>query len=214
MAEVVDISAHVGVQPSTVIGAMRSELSRIEQRGTAGVLKTLKRYAADGIDLESIDRHILSGVPAMLLAYEGGIFDPPAANGRAQDQVMRFAIICAAGTFQGASDRLTGGHWDPGVEDLLDLATYFGLRGMRAAGVRLPLVGEHRWLRFVPEKYVAIATFTCRRQVDTWDSAIEGELEKLGICHDPTDPDDLWDPDNLTPNSDDPRTVDGGVATL
>lgn len=214
---------HFGVTPSTAIAAILSALSVLKLHGGgagvaggSGCVKTIRRYAQDKYSVEEIDRVIAGGLPAMLVACTGGPGDVPTADGGEQPQRLRFAVICAAGRMSSVDDRISNAtpSVNPGVEDLLDLATYFGLRAIHGAGLRCVRLLDHKWLRIEADKYIAVAELEGTRRFDLWDDEPVTTMLSLGLVHDPIDPEELFLEDNETPNTDAPPTLGGGVVTL
>lgn len=206
--------SHYGATPNAIVEAVLTGLSVFKLQAGSGCVRTIKRLANDKYDLEAIDGVLTAGLPAWLVSYLGGVFE---AAGCGQRYLLRmaFGVVCAAGRHSAIGDRLAGDASDPGVEDLLDWATYYAMRAVNGVnGVQRARPLRHRWLRFEPTKYVAAFEFDATRMVDIYDDAPETILESLGIVHDPLDPEELWEADNLTPKSEMPPTTDGGVTTL
>jgi hypothetical protein len=212
--------SHYGVTPASVVTALvagLSALKRIAGPPPSGCLRTLQRYAGDRYDLEAIDLRLAAGTPAMLVAYLGGPIEPGATDGRLFYHRMKFSVICAAGSYASAEERLAGGSpaTDPGVEDLLDWASYYACRAaMAVSGLTRVKPTDHKWLRIAPTKFLAAAELEATRQLDLWDDdGLGEELERIGLVHSPLDPEELFEDDNLTPKQEEPL-VGGGVATL
>lgn len=219
------LSDHFGATPSAVCQAVLTALSQFQFAdggagvdGGSGCVKTIKRIAGDELKPENIDRHLTSGMPALLVAHLLGKFGAGRTNRKLFDQTIRLAIVCCAGRFSSQADRLAGGVTatvNPGVEDLLDWATYFALRALeQLSGCREQQPVDQVWLRLEPGKYIARVDIECKRTFDAWDDAPASTLQTLGIVHDPIDLDDLWAEDNETPKSELPSALAGGVTDL
>lgn len=222
--------SHYGTSPNALATAMVAGLQVLRKSGASGCLRTLKRFAGDRYDLEAIDLQLAAGAPAMLVAYLGGKITPTATHQQQFTQRMLFSVICCAGSFESIGLRLSGGaeaSTEPGVEDLLDLATYYGARALandgatRRTGVTLSGPTEHKWIRIEPGKYVAACEFEAVRRLDIFDDtdALE-EFTTLGLVHSPygdsevkATPGDLFEEDNETPKQTPPE-VGGGVTEL
>lgn len=212
--------------------------------GGTGCVKAIKRLAAERHDdLAAIDNMTVGNLPAMLVICDGGPFKPFDTSFRLHEHVLQFGVICCANRYSSYLDRIAGepdpavmggpvgGSHDasylatqsPGIEDLLDWATYLGCRALagepdarRYKKVK-PLT--HRWLRFEPERYVAVALIEAVRFFDYEDDEPEVFLETVGLVHNPVkaheaDPGNLFLGDNTTPNTAAPATVRGGVVDL
>jgi len=209
-----------GAVCDAILGALTA-FKHVTVNGTeTGCLRTLKRYTGDKFDEATLNLHLQQGLPAMLVAGTGGNFLAADANGQKFYQIMKFQIVCIAGKCNSQLARISGGQnaaTMPGVEDLLDWATYYGCRAMASiTGITKAKPTDHKWISLVPEKYIAVAEFEATRIFDTYDDEPITTLEKLGLVHNPTDPDQLWvldgegDPTDV-PYTDDPETVRGGV---
>jgi hypothetical protein len=218
--------SHYGATPTAIADAILTSLSVLLYTnggvggGGSGCAKTIKRLAGDATDAEAIDQQITRGLPAILVGSNGGTFESASTDGQTYYQRMRFSLICAAGRYSSQRARTVGAEVlsvvaDPGVDDLLDWSTYYAIRAARALGgvTRIKPI-DHKWIRIEPQKYLAIAEIEATRLVDVYDDAIATELEALGIVHDPLDLGQLFDLDNVTPNSSLPDTIDGGVYDL
>jgi len=225
-------AAHFGSTPTTGVNLILTALSSLKMvnggagAGGSGCVRTIARYAEVGYDAAAIDLLSRPGLPALLVTCFGGAFKPMSAGGQKFEQTLKFAVLCCAGRFSNVSDRLAGETptVDPGVEDLLDWATYYGCRGL--AGTADDVDGKpvrpfknvhpttHRWIRVEPEKFIASVEIEATRYLDYFDDTPTAVLEKLGIVHNPLDYDQLFLVDNTTPNTDAPATVRGGVVTL
>jgi hypothetical protein len=201
-----------GVSPAYVCDRLISVLSRFV---TAKTVKTVRRYAgAKEDDLEAIDRLLTTGVPAFLVFHAPGKFDPMTTDGRRFNHRLHFGAYCCAGDYQSQTRRLEGRNdYSPGIDNLMRWAIYFcgrellevkELRGARPLG--------SRYLRFEPGKYVGVVEFEAVNTIDFYDDAPANALERLGLVKNPTDPEELFQGDNLTPNSTDPNP--GGVFSL
>ena len=214
------INDHFGIQPSVVTSAILSELSVLKKLnggaggGGTGVLATIKRIPGATFPDALIDGFCQAGLPAMLVSYEGGAFSTR-SNRRDFSQTMQFRIICIAGEMTSVSKRLDDDiSVNPGIEELLDLATYYGMHAIDDLDARSATPVGHQWVSVAPGRYIASVDFTVIRKFDTWGDAPANTFEKLGIVHEPLDPDDLWEIDNTTPKSYYPRTTDGGVSEM
>lgn len=204
------LSDHIPVTPTAIVDAILAELAVF-----ASAVPTIKRLAADDQTIEAVDRQLVGGVPAFLVACSGGPFVSEATSGQRWVQELGITILCAAGRYSSQADRLSGTDAKPGVEDLLDWATYYGMQALKGVSrVSAPRPVRHRWVRVEVGKYLAALDLTATRRVDTWEDDPATMLDDLGIVHDPTTPSDLWEDDNETPNSDMPPTTDGGVTEL
>jgi uncharacterized SAM-binding protein YcdF (DUF218 family) len=205
------ITAHLGTPPGTVVDAIITALSTfLMVNGGAGVgggsgcVRTVARYPGEPgsseLDLATIDRLCANGLPAMLVAYLGGPFGEQATTRLRFTHEMRFGVICCAASYQSRGLRVVGTTptVQPGVWDLLDWATYTAVRAVAnigrtggantAATVTLVKPTAHRWLRLMPEHYVAVAELVGSRLMDTEDDAPAATLQTLGLVHDPIDP--------------------------
>ncbi len=218
-------AAHFPLTPTQGVNAIIDELAlRLAMRdggagveGGAGCVRTIKRYADQNYDLASIDNLTQSGLPAMLVACMGGPFRPfDTVSGWNFEHALKFAIICAAGRFSSQKDRISGDEptIDPGAEELLDWATYFGVRALYAARFKKIRPISHLWLRIEPERYVAVAELEAVRLIDCYDDGPYVFLERIGLVHNPSNPERLFRADNETPNTDAPPTANGGVTGL
>lgn len=211
------LADHLGIQPATIASAILTALSAFKRTDEGGIVNTLKLYAGNEFNPELVDRQMTAGAPGWLVAVLGGEFIPEGASGKRFRQTVHVHIVCAAGTYLGLTSRLQDQAETltvPGVEDLLDLATYYGTRALDSLAVSQPRPVRHTWLRVEPGKYLAVAELECIRRLDLWEDDPTTILESLGIVHDPLDPNDPWESDNLTPKSEWPPTVDGGVTEL
>ncbi len=226
-------AGHFTNPPTTGVNAILSALSALQfanggaGHGGSGCVKTIKRIASDkASDLAAIDSMTVGNLPAMLVAQPGGPFKPFDTTGRLHEQTFRFSVICCAGKYSSFLDRLTSSAptVDPGIEDLLDWATYLGCRALAGPGDVRGAVAtriykkvrpvDHRWLRWETERFVAVAELEGCRFLDYHDDDLLTVLQKIGIVHDPTDPAHLFEADNTTPKTVDPATLRGGVVTL
>lgn len=227
--------SHYGTTPNALAGAIVTALQPLVRSGSSGVLRALKRYAGDRLDLESVDLQIASsgGVPAALVAYLGGTFAMDDTTQRRLTHRMRFSVVVASGSFESVAKRLSDG--EAGVEDLLDAVTYYAARGLatsagetweeaasgeRRKGVTLVQPTAHKWLRVEPGKYLAAVELEASRRFDFWDDEPEAEFTTLGLVHSPLGPDDtpatpgdLFEDDGETPKQTPPE-VGGGVTEL
>jgi len=212
---------HFGTQPSTVTNAILSGLSVLQKvnggagHGGTGVVATIQRIAGDGYRDDDLDQYLQRGLPAILVSYEGGDFKRH-ANNQTLQQVMRFAIICIAGEMTSVRKRLDDNYLvNPGVEELLDMASYYGYRAIDAiSGIRSATIDKHQWLSIIPGRYAASVSMSAVRDFDVWGDDPSVTLSKLGIVHNPIDYNDLWESDNITPKSTLPSDVSGGVFAL
>jgi hypothetical protein len=225
----VSAADHFGTGPTALAAAIVTELEVLRKVGASGCLRTLKRFAGDKYDLDAIDLQLHGGAPAMLVAYLGGTFEGDSTTQQRFRQRMRFSIICCAGSYESIAARLSGGAsllTEPGVEDLADLATYYGVRalalsgGERRAGITLAIPTEHKWLRVEPEKYAMAVELEATRRFDAYSDQPEAEFTTLGLVHSPLGPDDtpatpgaLFEEDTTTPKQTPPE-VGGGVTEL
>jgi hypothetical protein len=215
-------TTHFGITPTTGCTAILSGLSSLLMAnggagaGGSGCVRTIKRYAEKGYELEAIDRLTTSGLPALLVACMGGPFKPFEVNNQNHEQLLKFAIVVAAGRYSSQSDRMAGAAptVDPGAEDLLDWATYYGCRALHTAGFKKVRPTQHLWLRFEPEKYLAVTELEATRMLDIYSDDPATVLETLGIVHNPTSYTHLFEVDNTTPKTTAPATVRGGVTDL
>ena len=210
------LADHFGQTPTTVCNAVISALSIFKMANGVGPVKTIKRLVT--ADDEAMDRQLALGLPAFLVVHLAGEFKKGRASGQAWDQECVVSIFCCAGSFESQSDRLEGGVsalTDPGVENLVDWATYYGVQGIAALEkIRSVRPLNQRWHKFEPGKYIMTVDIAYTRTLDAWMDDPTTLFESLGIIHDPIDPDDLWEVDNETPKSEWPPTVDGGVVDV
>lgn len=212
--------SHYGILPSAVCDAIILGLSIFKLQTVGGVrsgcVPTIRRFAGEKPDVDLIDRELVAGLPAMLVAYTGGQFEGIATSQDMWLQVVPISIICCAGRFESMAARLSGGAdaaTNPGVEDLLDWATYHGYRAMRTAGLTRVKPIRHRLISIEPGKVVAAAELEGSRCFDFYDEEPTATLQSAGLVHDPLDPEQLFLEDNVTPNQAEPL-VGGGVSDL
>jgi len=214
--------SHHGTLPSTicdnVLAALRTAL--LFQDGGAGgggtgTVKTIARIEAGAEDM--VNRALTPGLPAILIYWSGASGKTDGTGGRTFSDEIQFMVFCASGFARSREERLQGESDYPGIEELLYAARYLTLRAIAStAGVSAMRPGE-----VVPAQeirggmYLGSFEVTCRQRYDIWDDEELGNaLETLGIVHEPTDPDDLFEGDNITPKSDMPATTAGGVTDL
>lgn len=207
------MSGHFGTAPAAVRNAVLDALEVFRAGAGTGVLRTLKAYAGARDDVDAIDLHVAGGLPAILVGYSGGAWASKSTSRRLWQPMMGFSIICVSGAMGSRERRLTNaeGGTQMGIEDLLDLATYYGLRTVIGlAGLAGPDTVAHVLLRWEPGRYVASVDFTVRREFDLYDDASGDTFEALGIVQSPTDTADLWtDVAETVANSDLPAEMGG-----
>lgn len=205
------LTDHFGAQPSDVADSVIGLLNDFS------CIRTCKRMVGADEDQDGLDVMLTAGLPAFLVAHAGGSFATRGANNRRFDQRCRIKVFCAASyqrtqVSRASSDTPTV---TPGVEDLLDWATYYGIRGIESvSGATAPRPLQHRWLYTEPGKYVAVVELEYVRQLNCWDDAPTSTLQSLGIVKNPSDEDALFEGDNITPDSDEDAALAGGVFTL
>lgn len=218
-------TTHFSHRPSAVVQAMLTAFSALlkkaggRRKGGSGVLSTVNRTAST--EPEDVKSALHAGIPGLLVFYAGGVFTPRGTHRQKYLDLMNFSVLCVAGKSTTVGERLAEGESDPllafepGVEELQDWAFYLGLRALRDAGLNMVTALRHSQVFSIePHAYVGTVEFSAQREVDVWDDTLANSLVSLGIVHSPLDPDDLWEPDNQTPRSEWPPTVDGGVTTL
>ena len=203
---------HFSAQPTDVVDAIIALLDDFS------CVKTVKRISGDDFSADEIDAKLTSGVPAFLVGHKGGQFEKRGSNSRRFDQIPVVTILCISSYQSSLIDRLASETptVNPGVEDLLDWATYYGVRAIEGvSGAHAPKPLAHRWVSVEPHRYVAAVDIQYVRRIDCWDDDPSTTLQNLGIVRDPTDEDELFDPtDNVTPQSDNPDDFAGGVYDL
>lgn len=205
----------VAVTPTQAVNAIITELSRFLPGGAegTGAVRTIARVAGDRYDLEMIDGRLTKGVPAWLILNLGGPFEGVSTTQMLFEHQLKLSIVCAAGGYASIEDRLSGSAADPGIEDLLDWATYYGCRALHGVdGLSRVQPTAHKWLRIQPQKYLAAVEISAVRELDLYDDAAADHLRRVGLVHDPLDPDVLFV--DGEPNTTWRPTLDGGVATI
>ena len=212
--------SHDAITPTVVVNAIIGGLSSLLfQNGGAGgggtgCVKTIKRYVGDGFDLEVIDRMITAGLPAILVADISGTGSITGTHQQYFEEELRISMLCCAGKYDSQLARMTGGSINPGVEDLVNWSKYYGLRAMNTAGLKKLRYLGWRWLRIEPEKYIKVVELAGSSHCDIYDDTVSAVLETLGIVHNPSDYDQLFLGDNMTPKTNEPATMKTGVVDL
>jgi hypothetical protein len=220
-------SGHFGTTPTTLVNAMLTAYQALlisnggKKAGGAGTgcVASVNRIYDE--TAEGITAGCAPGVPAILVFLKGGVYESSDTTMQRFEDLLTFRVICVSGALGSLADRLDKGERDsdeafvPGVEELQDWGVYLGARALNAAGAKqVKLVNHSQAFRLTPERFAGAVTITAKRYLNIYDDALATTFERLGIVHDPTDPADLWEVDNITPKSDWPTTTDGGVATL
>jgi len=209
------MSGHYGVTPADVRAAIILGLTPLTKRDGTGVLMTLAPYAGARADLDAIATHVAGGLPAMLVAYHGGALSEQTTHQQSYRHVMELSVICISGVMRSRPERLAHTAAAPGIEDLLDWATYYAVRAMAAMDdISRARAVRHTVLAWEPGRYVAAVDMTCERELDIYDDALAATLAQLGIVHDPVD--DTWwtdPPADTDPDSEWPDGLDGGGYT-
>lgn len=220
------MSNHFGTTPTDcanlILAAFRTAefLNGGAAGGGTGIIKSIGRIEDDA-DLAQINRAILPGLPGLVLVYGGGEYKPETTNRQGFEDMMRFRILAIAGDFSDRGDRFAEEEPDillsetPGVEELQDFGLYLACRALRVGGVRMVRPVRHdQAFKIGVNKWVGTVDIECERRLNIYDEATGNTFQRLGICHNFKDADELFLLDNTTPNSDEPRGVDGGVADL
>lgn len=217
------LTDHFGATPSEICASIISELSIFIRQSGSGCVGTIKRIPPDDLSIDGLKRHIASGLPAFLVAHNGGRLASEGVSKRSHYQRCTVSIVCVAENARALADRFSGDTptTRPGIDDLADWAYYYGIRGLenaKRAGKRMllaPSLVESSWLHSEPGSYAMQVDLEYIRPMNCWEDDPTTTLQTLGLCHDPTDIDSDWfDIDNETPLSDWPSTVDGGVTDL
>jgi len=203
-----------GHDPNYVCNRIISALSVFLKTETAGCIKTIKRLAGDFGNQAAMDRLLTEGAPAFLVLYEGGAFVPATSSNCVFVQAVKYSVFCVAGSYQDQTERLAGRNvYEPGLDNMLRWATYYVMRELiQVESLNMVKPIAHQYLKWLPGKYVGVASFEATTRMDIYDDEPTMILERLGIVHNPIDLSELFLVDNTTPNTNDPTGL--GVATL
>ena len=218
-------ASHYGTTPKTFCDAILSAMSAFQMvdggqgGGGSGCVKTIARIKDKS--KEAIAAALASGVPAILLFYAGGKYESVTTMQQQWDDALTFTLYSISGTITNIDKRMDAGDRDidtainPGVEELQDWSLYYAARALRTNGAKkiIPLTHTQPYL-IAPETFIAEVTLQASRYIDIYDDALATSLTTLGLVHDPSDVDDLFEADNTTPKSDEPPSTAGGVYTL
>lgn len=211
-----------GFSPGYVTRRMVASLERFRFDGTtfAGestkCVHTLARLTGNLEDQKTWDLLTTAGLPAMFVVYTGGTFVPQTANNVQWKQTVNFSVVALAAQQRDRVDRMEGRNiYHCGTETMIRWALRFVLREMiQISMITNPQPSAERQLVFGAERFAAVLDFQASAIHCIPDDVSTVTLDKLGIVHTPNDLNDLFLPDNITPNSDDPTAVATAVATL
>jgi hypothetical protein len=135
---------------------------------------------------------------------------------------MSFEVYVIASNYRSRSYRLRGLNvYDAGAENIVSWCVYYMTRELQ--GVDSP-TGKALLKGAMPTRDVELSfdanaaiyriDFVGEKQPDLYDDLITLEVDTLGICHTPSDLDNLFESDNVTPYSDDDTNATPNVADL
>lgn len=213
-------TGHFGNTPTTIANAILTGLSVLKLTASGGCCRSLARVA--DVTVDELKAGLTAGVPGILVFCPGGVYLPRGTTHGSFIERFTFSLMCCSGRSTNLVERLSDQELDPdvatdpGVEELQAWACYFAVRAIRGVtGLRKAIPKRFSQVfRLDASRYVGTVEIECEQTVDVWDDTLATLLETLGIVHSPTDPDDLWEADNMTPKSDWPATTDGGVTDL
>lgn len=205
-----------GVSPAYVCRRLLAALERFRRVGATGCLQTLDRLTGSLGDAQTWALMMQAGTPAMLVVYEGGPFTVEGTGRNNLSQKQRYSIVCIASDYRDRRRRLEGRNiYEPGLDNLTRWARYFaGRELLQISGVAMRS-GKEELRVFDAEKFAGIVTFEVEATQDLYDddATLINQLERLGICHTPSDTLQLFN-DTDTPNTDDPTSPPVGYAEI
>ena len=207
----------LGVTPGFYVQRMINAMTRFKRSGTTGSLETIDRLCGDLRDQETWDQALQAGIPAVLIAYEGGPIRSEGMDGRQMVQRQRYSVVCLAGDHRTRRRRLEGRNiWAPGLDNIARWVMHYCGRELMDSDLERVACVEERPLTFGPGRFACVVSFEGDARLDLYDSigSITAQLDTLGITHTPTDVNNLFNADNITPKTDSPTSPATGYAEL
>jgi hypothetical protein len=207
-----------GFDPGHVCDRLIITLSRFAITETIGFVRTIGRLTGDLRDPEIWNVVMTAGVPAMLVHYGGGRFekDKMLSSGLKTAETVSFSVICVDSNYRSRIERLEGirQRTTPGLDRMTRMAMSFAWRELLGLGrqIKNPRPVTDRYLGLGNDRFVSVVEFQGEVNVDGQEDWPVGRLEKLGICHNPLSESTLFV--GTAPNTNDPTSVDSGVADL
>jgi hypothetical protein len=196
-----------------MLGALES--NHVSQ---GGFLRTVGVLTSNATDIEALSHQLQDGLPAVLVGYTGGPYTGGMTSGMVLQHDAGFVAVCIADSLRSRVERLGGRSiYHPGLWHLMRWVAFKCGRALnRVQKTRNGRPVDESVIAYEPTMFVGVVGFTAQLTLDLYDDmGALTKLERLGIVHTPSDLAQLFEVDNLTPNTDDPTSLPGpGVAEL
>jgi hypothetical protein len=206
-----------GVMPSYIVDEMIAALQPFHKEN-GGHVNTIAQLFGDINDARTIDLALKSEAPAWLINYRGGPMEWGGKRGSRFIHTQNFAILSISKDQRDRQSRIDSrNEYYPGAENMSAWAFREVIRRFHdnlATGPISP-TNEEPFI-YESARFVYLLELQCKIPRDAYDNDVEAPLlEQAGLVHTPKpEPAPLFEPDNVTPNSDDPTNNTPNVADL